>query len=208
MKSILCYGDSITWGYNPRNGSRYSFGERWPGILQQELAGRARIVEEALSGRTVATEDPARPNRSGLAMLPPLLESHAPLDVVVIMLGTNDSAPCYRLNAGSVAIGCAGLIREVRASLAGPDGGAPKIVLISPPQFGSLSPYSALFYAGGEAVSRRLAEAYRVIANSFDCTFLDAAQVATASSADGIHLEPPEQRKLALAVKTIVEPML
>jgi lysophospholipase L1-like esterase len=208
MKSILCYGDSITWGYNPHDGSRYSFGERWPGILQQELSGRARIVEEGLNGRTVATDDPAHQNRNGLAMLPPLLESHAPLDIVIIMLGTNDCAPCYGLTSGRIAINCSRLIVDVRASLAGPDGGAPKIVIIAPPQFGSLNPYLALFYTGGEATSRGLAEAYRVIASWFDCTFLDAGQVATASSVDGIHLEPSEQRKLALAVKNLVEPML
>jgi lysophospholipase L1-like esterase len=208
MKSILCYGDSITWGYNPHDGSRYSFGERWPGILQQELSGRARIVEEGLNGRTVATDDPAHPNRNGLAMLPPLLESHAPLDIVIIMLGTNDSAPYYRLTSGQIAINCTRLITAVRSGLAGPDGGAPKIVLIAPPPFGSLNPYLALFYTGGEATSRGLAEGYRVIADWFDCTFLDAGQVATASSVDGIHLEPAEQRKLGLAVKDIVDPML
>jgi lysophospholipase L1-like esterase len=208
MKSILCYGDSITWGYNPKDGSRYPFLERWPGILQQELAGRARIVEEGLNGRTVATDDPAHPNRNGLAMFAPLLESHAPLDIVIIMLGTNDCAPCYGLTSGRIAINCSRMIVEARASLAGPGGGAPNIVLIAPPLFGSLNPYLALFYTGGEATSRGLGEAYRVIASWFDCAFLDAAQVAAASGIDGIHLEPPEQRKLALAVKAIVDPML
>jgi lysophospholipase L1-like esterase len=71
MKTILCYGDSITWGYDPRDGSRYPFEQRWPGVLQAELAGRARIVEEGLNGRTVATDGWLLPNRNGRTMLVP-----------------------------------------------------------------------------------------------------------------------------------------
>lgn len=181
---------------------------RWPCILEQSLDGRAHVIEEALNGRTVATDELVRPNRNGLAMLPSLLESHAPLDIVVIMLGTNDCAPTYRLTPGEIALGCSGLIRAVRSSLAGPNGGAPEILLIAPPPYGDLSPLLALFYAGGEATSRRLAETYRMIASSFDCLFLDAAQTVEASDTDGVHLDPAAQRKLALAVKEIVEPLL
>ena len=208
MKSVLCYGDSLTWGYNPKDASRFPPDRRWPGILQDELGARARVIEEALNSRTVATDDPIRPNRNGLAMLPPLLESHAPLDIVIFMLGTNDCAPCYRLTAGEIAFGCVGLIRAVKASLSGPDESPPKIVLVSPPLLGVLSPELALFYGGGEEVSRQLAHAYRIIAQSFDCLFLDAAEMVEASKTDGVHLDPPEQRKLALALKDIVEPML
>jgi lysophospholipase L1-like esterase len=208
MKSVLCYGDSLTWGYNPKDASRHPPNARWPGLLESELEGRARVIEEALNGRTVATDEPSRPNRNGLAMLPPLLEAHAPLDIVIIMLGSNDCAPAYGLTPGKIAMDCASLIRVTRSSLAAPGGGAPEILLIAPPPFGLLDPLSALFYAGGEATSQGLAEAYATIAQSFGCMFLDAAQVTHASALDGVHLDPPEQRKLALAVKNIVQPLL
>jgi lysophospholipase L1-like esterase len=208
MKSILCYGDSITWGYDPKDGTRYLPEDRWPSVLAQALQGRARVIDEALNARTVATDDPSRPNRNGLAMLPPLLESHAPLDIVIIMLGTNDSAPCYGLTAGRIAMNCAALIRAVRASLAAPGGGIPKTLLIAPPPLGALSAEMSLFYAGGQATSRGLADAYRTLAMSFDCLFLDAGQVVHASKIDGVHLDPPEQRKLAVAVKDMIEPIL
>jgi len=208
MKSILCFGDSITWGYNPKDGTRYPPEDRWPSVLEQSLQGRARVIDEALNGRTAATDDLVRPYRNGLAMLPPLLEAHTPLDIVILMLGTNDCAPCYGLTAGEIAFGCVGLIRAVKASLCGPDEGQPKIMLVSPPLLGVLNPELALFYGGGEQVSHQLAHAYRVIAQSFDCTFLDAAKVVEASKIDGVHLDPPEQRKLAFAIKDVVEPML
>lgn len=208
MKTILCYGDSITWGYNPKDGSRFPPDQRWPGILQTELGTAARVIDEALNGRTAATDDLVRPYRNGLAMLPPLLEAHTPLDIVVFMLGTNDCAPCYGLTVGEIAFGCVGLIRAVKASLCGPGEGQPRIVLVSPPLLGVLNPELELFYGGGEQVSHQLAHAYRVIAQSFDCAFLDAAKVVEASKIDGVHLDPPEQRKLALAIKDVVEPML
>ena len=207
-KSILCYGDSITWGYNPKDGTRFPAEDRWPRALEQALNGRARIIEEALNGRTVATDEPSRPNRNGLAMLPPLIEAHAPLDIVLIMLGTNDSAPCYGLTAGKIATNCASLIRTVRSCLAGVGFTAPAIVLMAPPPLGMLSAEMALFYAGGEVTSQGLADAYRTIAQSFDCHFFAAGETVQASAIDGVHLDPPEQRKLALAVKAIVEPLL
>ena len=139
MKSILCFGDSITWGYNPVDETRYPPEDRWPRVLEAALQGRGRVIEEALNGRTIASDEPARPYRNGLSMFPPLLESHAPLDVVVIMLGTNDSAPCYGLTAGKIAINCTALVRAVNASLSGPGGTTPKIVLIAPPPLGSLN---------------------------------------------------------------------
>jgi len=207
-KSILCYGDSITWGYNPKDASRLPPGERWPRILEDELGGRARVIEEALNGRTVATDEPSRACRNGLAMLPPLLEAHAPLDVVIIMLGTNDCAPCYGLTSGRIAMNCAGLIRAVQSSMAGPGEARPELLLIAPPPLGALSPEMALLYAGGEAVSRGLAAAYATVAARFNCLFLDAAKVAEASKIDGVHLDAPEQHKLALAVRRMVEPIL
>jgi lysophospholipase L1-like esterase len=87
MKTVMCYGDSLTWGYNPSDGTRYPFEQRWPGVLQHELGGGVRVVEEALSGRTAATDSWVLPDRNGRAMLGPLLESHALLDWVILMLG-------------------------------------------------------------------------------------------------------------------------
>ena len=79
---------------------------------------------------------------------------------------------------------------------------------MAPPPLGMLSAEMALFYAGGEATSQGLADAYRTIAQSFDCHFFAAGETVQASAVDGVHLDPPEQRKLALAVKAIVEPLL
>jgi lysophospholipase L1-like esterase len=207
-KSILCFGDSITWGYNPLDGSRFPPESRWPCVLEAALEGRVRVVEEGLNARTAATDDNARPYRNGLSMLAPLLESHAPLHVVIIMLGTNDSAPCYGRSSGRIAMDCAALIRAVGASQAGPSGNTPEIVLVSPPPLGSLNAEMAIFYAGGQATSRGLAEAYRTIADKFGTRYLDAGQVTKVSAADGVHPDSEGQRKLGLALRDLVDPLL
>jgi lysophospholipase L1-like esterase len=88
MKTILCYGDSNTWGYAPGTGKRYLRHERWTGVLQQLLGSNAVVIEEGLNGRTTTLDDPTKPFRNGKDYLIPCLDSHAPLDLVVLMLGT------------------------------------------------------------------------------------------------------------------------
>jgi len=207
-KTILCFGDSITWGYNPKDGTRLPPEDRWPRALEAALQGRAHVIEEALNGRTIATDDPSHPYRDGMAMFPPLLESHAPLDVVAIMLGTNDSAPLYGLSVGRIAMNSMALVRAVATSQAGPGGTAPKMVLIAPPPLGSLSAEMALMYSGGQGTSRGLAAAYRTVANSFGIAFFDAGDVVAVSAVDGVHLDPEGQRTLGFAISKILEPLV
>ncbi|MEM7191403.1 MAG: SGNH/GDSL hydrolase family protein [Pseudomonadota bacterium] len=202
-KTILCFGDSITWGYNPKDGTRFAAEDRWPRALEAALEGRASIVEEGLNARTIATDDDARPFRNGLTMLPPLLESHAPLNVVVVMLGTNDSAPCYGLTAGRIAINAMAMVRLVLASQAGPAGAAPKMILVAPPPLGALSAEMALMYSGGQGTSRGLGAAYRTVATRFGIGFLDASDIVKVSAADGVHLDPEDQRTLGQAIGEI-----
>jgi lysophospholipase L1-like esterase len=90
MKTILCYGDSNTWGYIPGTGERYASHVRWPGVLQNALGNGYVIIEEGLCGRTTVWDDPIEEYRSGKEYLIPCLKSHAPLDLVVLMLGSND----------------------------------------------------------------------------------------------------------------------
>ena len=94
MKTILCFGDSLTWGYDPVGPGRHAHDVRWPSVLEAELGGKARVIAEGLNGRTTVFDDfAAGADRNGARVLPTLLTSHAPLDLVIIMLGTNDMKP-------------------------------------------------------------------------------------------------------------------
>ena len=93
MKNILCFGDSNTWGYSPLDKSRHPIDRRWTGMLQQALGPEHRILEQGLNGRTTFKNEEgedAKPMRSGSQALPMILESQRPLDLVIVMLGTND----------------------------------------------------------------------------------------------------------------------
>ena len=99
LKNILCFGDSNTWGYAPVTGERYPGHVRWTGVLQSCLGDDYFVIEEGLNGRTTVHNEPLRPHRNGASLLPVLLESHSPLDLVIVMLGTNDLKACFRQSA-------------------------------------------------------------------------------------------------------------
>ena len=141
-------------------------------------------------------------------MLEPLLESHAPIDLCILMLGTNDVAPICHLTPSDVACGCLALIWTIEKSQAGPDGRAPEILLIAPPLMGPISGTMELFYKGGEEALKALPKAYKTVADSSGCHFLDAAKYVKASKLDGVHLDPPAHRVLAMEIKKIVAPIL
>ena len=120
MKSILCYGDSITWGYNPSDGTRFSFGDRWPGILRTELGESYRVIEESVPGRTTNLDSPYLPDRNGRKSLPLALECHMPIDLFILMLGTNDLWKALGLSASDIAASCMSLIWTVQKAMGGP----------------------------------------------------------------------------------------
>ena len=103
MKNILCFGDSNTWGYAPITKTRFDENTRWTGVLQKQLGQNYRIIEEGLNGRTTVHNEEGRPFRNGSDLLPVLMESHAPLDLVIIMLGTNDLKTKFNSTAQQIA---------------------------------------------------------------------------------------------------------
>ncbi len=105
MFEVLCYGDSNTWGADPAGGGRFSRDERWPGVLQKSLGDEYHIIEEGLGGRTTVWEDPIEGHKNGKEYLIPCLATHAPLDLVIIMLGTNDLKKRFSVSAQDVAFG-------------------------------------------------------------------------------------------------------
>jgi len=207
MKTVLCFGDSVTWGYNPADGMRYGFNERWPGILEHQSGGRIRVIEEALPGRTINSDSPFLPGRNGAEVLDMILETHSPIDIFIPMLGTNDLWRGFNYGASFIATACLSLVWKAQTSHSGPEFGAPQILLISPPPLGKLSPYMELFFKGREKVSKELAELYKIGAEASGVEFLDSSKYVRTSTVDGVHLEPGEHNKLARAVKKAIAVM-
>jgi lysophospholipase L1-like esterase len=134
MKTIVCFGDSNTWGTVPgSDGERFPREARWPTVLQRELGDDWEVIAEGLGGRTATVERPDAEGRNGLPYFLPCLHSHRPIDVLVIYLGTNDVY--YVVDDDLVARCVARLVDIARKSEAGPGGGAPHVLVLCPPAF-------------------------------------------------------------------------
>lgn len=210
-RTLLCYGDSNTYGTPPMAAlgemRRFSADERWPGILAATLGSRWRVIDEGLPGRTTVHPDPiAGRYKNGLAVLPAILESHAPLDLVVLMLGTNDLKARFAVPAVEIADSVAKLMLCVRQSFAGPGGAAPQVLLVCPPPVIEAGCLADIF-AGGAAKSSMLAWHYAAVAQRFGTAYLDAGPLVGSSTLDGVHLDPAAHRTLGLAVAAHVASM-
>lgn len=207
MKVIVCYGDSNTWGYDPATQGRFGYHERWPGVLRDTLGEGYLVIEEGLNGRTTVWDDPIEGYKNGRDYLIPCLATHCPIDLVTIMLGTNDLKKRFSLSAQDVANGAGVLVDIVQKSASGRDGAAPKVLLMAPPPFKKLTGFAEMF-EGAEAKSLRLAEHYRRVAEQFGCEFLDTGTVIESSAIDGFHFEVSEHAKLGRAVAEIARRIL
>jgi lysophospholipase L1-like esterase len=207
MKTILCYGDSNTWGWNPATLERYARDERWPGVLRQELGEGYLVIEEGLPGRTTVWDDPIEGYKNGREYLIPCLDTHKPIDLVTIMLGTNDLKVRFSVSAYDVANSAGVLVDIVQRSMAGPNGGAPKVLLMAPPPLGRLTEYAEMFDRA-KIKSRKFSKHYQRVAKEYGCQWLDTANIVVSSDVDGVHLEPDEHRKLGQAVAAVVRNML
>jgi lysophospholipase L1-like esterase len=200
MITILCYGDSNTWGYAPETGERFPEDVRWPGVMRAKLGDGYRGIEEGLSGRTTVWNDPIEgDHKNGRTYLLPCLESHNPIDLVALMLGTNDLKARFGSSASDIAQGAASLAELVLKSGCGQGGGSPVVLLISPPPVATLTDMAQMFEGASEK-SRQFREHYGRFAEQSGCEFLDASAVIASSDVDGIHLDAGEHRKLGEAV--------
>jgi lysophospholipase L1-like esterase len=206
-RTVLCYGDSNTHGTAPmaslQDRRRLGRGERWTGVLAAELGDGWRVIEEGLPGRTTVHTDPVEGEwKNGLAVLPAILESHFPIDLVVLMLGTNDLKPRFAVPPIQIGSSIERLVRVIRQSEAGPDHAAPRILLMAPAPVVEEGSLAAIF-AGGPARSA-LAAPYAEVAERYGAAFLDTGPIWTVSPVDGVHFDAGEHAKLGRAVAAAV----
>jgi lysophospholipase L1-like esterase len=203
-KRILCFGDSNTWGYNPSDGSRFSSEVRWTGILARELGARFEIVEEGLNGRTTVWDDPIGGNKSGKDYLIPCLESHKPVVMVIILLGTNDLKHRFSLTAFDIAEGAGILVKIIKNSGVGPDGTAPEVLLLAPPELGELSGDGISEFKGGVEKSHQFSKEFKRVSDMLGCKFLDLSEIVVPSDFDGVHLDPESHLKIGGCVARMI----
>lgn len=210
MKTILAYGDSLTFGADAETQGRHRYEDRWPTVLEEGLAGRARVIAEGLGGRTTVFDDfSAATDRNGARMLPTLLASHSPLDLVIVFLGTNDLKTYLNGSAFGAAMGVKRLVEIVRTHPYGPGAGVPDIIIVSPPltvptEHVDLKP----MFAPRAEEAYLFAGYYGRIAEELHCGFFDAATVATATPLDGVHLDASNTRAIGEGLVPVVKSVL
>ena len=213
-KYILCYGDSNTHGYNPVNRLRYGENVRWTGQLAKLLGEEYKIIEEGLNSRTTALEPEGEPWRSGLYYLEPCIRTHMPLDLVILMLGSNDMKVRFHQTEQQIGENIRKLIRKIRQVSAekSEDGKPCRILLVSPPLISEL--VSSCDFgdefdgAQAAALSQRLAPVYKKISDEEKCVYMHAAKITAAGETDGLHLDEAGHAKLAIAMAIKVREIL
>lgn len=211
MKTVLCYGDSLTWGYDAETLGRHAFADRWPGVLAAALGPGVDVIAEGLNGRTTAYDDHlADCDRNGARILPTILHSHGPLDLVILFLGANDMKPAICGTAFGAVQGMERLVTLVRhhAWSFGDEEG-PEILLVSPPPLRETANTAfAAMFAGGIEQSAMLATLYADLADETGCGFFDAGSVAGTTPLDGVHLNRENTRAIGRGLEPVVRMML
>ncbi len=207
MKNIVFFGDSNTWGFRPEDALRHAYSVRYTGKLQKMLGDEYLVYEEGMNGRTAATYDGITPFACGLDYISVTLTVNAPADMVVIMLGTNDTKPHLGQTPQSIAKGIEKLVLEAKKPEYGA-GVSPDVVVVSPIKIGSdverTRDMSYYFDKSSLEKQSGLAKLYEKVAKQNGCLFMDAAKYAQPSIVDAIHLDEKGHDDLAHAFYELI----
>jgi lysophospholipase L1-like esterase len=205
MKNILCFGDSNTWGYEPVTKNRFNQKTRWTGVLQQTLGNKFRVIEEGLNGRTTIHNEKDRLIRSGAEILPVLIESHAPLDLIIIMLGTNDLKAKFNSTPSQISANIKTVCNLAKSNEYNP---STQVLLISPSHVVEMKQEDSYEFDGAMDKSKELAKYYKNVANELSINFFDASLVVKTTTKDGIHWTANQHSDFALQLAIIIKNLL
>ena len=206
-KTVLCYGDSNTYGYDPSTDGRYAWNVRWPGRLQLLLGEGYRVIEEGCNGRTTVFDDPEDDWKNGIHYLKTCMYSHKPLDIVILMLGTNDLRDDFHASPEDIACGVEKMVKLMRDFSKDMQGFIPRIIVTAPARIGdgiAQSPFKDSFSEKTVEYSKALPDLYRKVAEEYGCEFLNAAEYARPSELDSLHFMPEDHNNLAKALFSII----
>ncbi|MBU0975744.1 MAG: SGNH/GDSL hydrolase family protein [Patescibacteria group bacterium] len=205
-KRILCYGNSNTWGWVPNKmgSERFSIDKRWTGILQNLLGNSYEVIEEGLGARTTKFHDPRPelPQRNGLESLLMILETHLPLDLVILMLGTTDTKEMFDVSPDKISDGLRALVKTIQEYKVLEGSNSPKILIIVPPIVKEEADFASKLFKGGTAKGKALKTLYSQVAIENGCSFLDPTAECPVDQTEGVHLTAESHERLAKLIYT------
>ncbi|MFK7746225.1 MAG: SGNH/GDSL hydrolase family protein [Roseobacter sp.] len=208
-RCVLCFGDSNTHGTKAfrtiDDRRRHTYEDRWPTVMAGVLGAGWHVISEGHPGRTAVHDDPIEgAHKNGLRYLQAMLESHRPLDVVVVMLGTNDLKARFNLSAHDIALGVGRLVTEIGRSDCGTDGTAPAVVVVAGVQVQEIGVFTDIF-KGAAAKSAQMPELLRALATRNGAGFVDLNTVAQIDPVDGIHLDAQAHHAIGAVIAATVK---
>jgi len=207
-KRILCYGDSLTWGYIPNTGhERFPVDERWTGILQQSLGDKFEIIEEGLNSRTLNSDDQriGKEGRNGSTYLIPCLDTHDPLDLVVIMLGTNELKDSFDTPIDKLETILENFyIKIVLDRKSQFRGTVPQLLLVCPPPIDISKEYAKSRYSQSKNKYKALVEIYKKLATKYKLPLVESNK-SVITGDDGVHMTKTSHKDLATKLLGIIQ---
>ena len=209
MINILCFGDSNTWGYDPSTQTRFPNNIRWTGVLQNLLGDNFNIIEEGLNGRTTNVNEREehalgyyRDFRSSMDLISILIETNSPIDLLVVMLGTNDLKNNFNQSSDDISTNmklvCEAIINNDYFN-------SKPIILVSPTHINESSPNLLDSFIGTTEKSKSLAKQYKKIADDLDLFFVDASQSVKTNQIDGLHWDAMQHSDFANSIYSKVK---
>lgn len=213
-RRILAFGDSNTWGWNPANDlqgppKRWDDHIRWTGVCQDELGDDFEIINEGLNGRTTVWDDPIEEYRCGKDQLPAIMDTAAPFELLIIMLGSNDLKIRFSVTAKDIAGGAGVLISRALVRTGDFVNQRPEILLICPPRLGAVAQtIMGPTFAGSEEKSTKLAPFFEKVSKEYGVHYLNADEIVKSSALDGLHLDADQHEKLGKAIAAKIKEIL
>ena len=196
---ILCYGDSYTWGYIPASDHvRFPADIRWTGVLQNTLGDKYEVIEEGLNSRTLNSDDErsGKEGRNGKMTLISCLDTHDPIDVVILMLGTNELKDSFDSNLGSISRAIENdYVKKILERRSQFKNSYPKLILVSPPMLNLEKEYAKKRYSNSQKTNKELAMIYEEIAARNGCYLVNSSEIVTVGE-DGVHIDANNHKKL------------
>lgn len=207
-RTVLCFGDSNTHGTvamrHATDRRRHAKADRWTSVMARALGDAWEVIAEGHPGRTSVLDDPIEGHhKNGSRALLAILETHRPVDLVIVMLGTNDLKARFSMSAHDIALGVQRLVIDIRTSACGPDGQPPDVLLAAPVHVLETGHFAQVFL-GGAAKSHALPDALRAVAQHNATGFVDLNAVAVVDPVDGIHLDAAAHAAIGAAMAAAV----
>lgn len=207
MKTIMCYGDSNTWGFKP-GGGRYDKKDRWTSILQELLGEEFDVINQGLNGRTTAYCRKDGLYKNGLKYLPMCIDTCKPIDYIVFVLGTNDCISTLNLSVEKICDGMSKLVDKARSYCKASQEYIPEIIIVAPARIGdnyANSVFAEQLNKDSVEKSIKLASLYKKLAEEKKCLFFDGSEVLEVSDVDSEHLTKKSHKLLAKNIAKIIK---